>query len=107
MNIDMHGMEPVDYWDSEVSHWLRNAATEESAGRPESAHGARVAAGMAAINWLNFAHERDGGDLPADIREQFDFEQAAHAANKPLAAIHHRVCSQMLALKLCRPDWQE
>jgi hypothetical protein len=104
-DIDISGKDPITYWDSEISHWLGNARKEAAAGRTESAQGARLAAGMAALKWLELRVNEEGSHLmPPDIQEQLDFEQAAREKNKHLAGAHHRVCAQLLALKVSRPD---
>jgi len=105
-DIDMAGMDPISYWDSQVSYWLGSAQREAAAGRTESAQGARLAAGMAALTWLELRVDQDGPHMmPSDIREQLDFAQkAAKDKTKPLAGVHHRACAQFLALKVSRPD---
>jgi hypothetical protein len=104
-NTDLLDKDPISYWEHEAHHWLGTAAREAAAGRAESAQGARLAAGMAALKWLELRVDELGSYLmPEDIREQLDSEQAARAKQKSLAAVQHRVCAQLLALKLVRPE---
>jgi len=102
---EMSGMDPVAYWDSQVSHWLGKAQRESAAGRTEFAQAARSTAGMAALTWLELRVDEEGPHLmPEDIREQLDFEQEAKEKDKTLARVNHRVCAELLALKVIRPD---
>lgn len=100
-DIDLLDKDPIAYWGSEASHWLGTAAKETAAGRTEFALGARLAAGTAALRWLELRVEEEGSYLmPDDVREQLDLEKAAKEKKKHLVAVQHRTCAQLFALKL-------